>query len=142
LDAEKLEQPIARLKVREPVCVSPSTTVRDVVKLLQERRAGCVMVTEGKRLVGIFTDRDALRRFAPFGKAAGGTPISDLMTPHPVSLRPDDSILFAMNRMHEGGYRHVPLVNEANVPVGIISVRAVVDYIVEHFEDELLSESR
>jgi len=142
LDATELEKPIFHLKIREPVCVSPSTTVREVVQLLQQRRAGCVMVTQENRLVGIFTDRDVLRRCAPLGRAAAERPVSELMTPNPVSLRPDDSILFAMNRMHEGGYRHIPLVDDSHVPVGIISVRAIVDYLVEHFEEELLGEAR
>lgn len=141
MDAAELEQPISRLKIREPICVSPQATVRDVVRLLQERGAGCVVITDQGRLVGIFTERDVLRRVAPFGKAAADLPVGEMMTPHPVSLRPEDSILFAMNRMHEGGYRHVPLVDDQNIPVGIISVRTLVDYLVEHFEEELLSGS-
>ncbi|MBM3214652.1 CBS domain-containing protein [Candidatus Poribacteria bacterium] len=141
VDAETLELPISRLRVREPVCVPHSTKVRDAVRLLQEKRAGCLMVTDAGKLVGIFTDRDAMKRLSPLGKAGGDRPLSDLMTRNPAALHLEDSILFAMNRMHVGGYRHIPLVDADGTPVGIISVRAVIDYLVEHFEDTVLGES-
>jgi CBS domain-containing protein len=141
MNSDTLRRPISDLRVRQPICVPATTTVREVVRLLQNARTGCVLVTAGGVLAGVFTERDVLRRLAPMAGRGADAPVSHLMTPRPTALHADDSIVFALNQMHVGGYRHIPLVNEANEPVGIISVRDVVDYIVEHFEDTVLGES-
>ncbi|MDA1191375.1 MAG: CBS domain-containing protein [Candidatus Poribacteria bacterium] len=129
--AEELQRPITDLRVHDPVCVSPTTTVRQVIAKLQELRAGCVLVTgDDGELIGIFTERDVLRKLADDedDDAVDG-PISAVMTPRPEVLHEDDSIVFALHQMHIGGYRHIPLVDLHNRPVAVVSVRMVVDFL-------------
>src|SRR5207247_2463957 len=84
-------------------------------RTMREHRIGCVLVVEGERLVGIVTERDFIMKL---GQADAGRPLSDFMTPDPEVLSPDDPIVYALNKMSVGGFRHVPLVDEARRPVG------------------------
>ena len=65
------------------------------------------------------------------------TPVDHVMTENPETLQATDSIVFALNKMSLGGFRHVPLVDDAGKPVGIISVKDIVDYIADFFAKEI-----
>jgi CBS domain-containing protein len=96
---------------------------------MHDKGIDCVLVTEGGRLVGIFTDRDAVLKVA--GQAdGGGRPIRDLMTQDPVVLRHDETIAVAINKMAVGGFRHIPIVEDGR-PTGVISARDVFHHLVD-----------
>jgi CBS domain-containing protein len=59
--------------------------------------------------------------------------VAECMTPNPVTVHPKDPISLAVGRMEEGGYRHLPVVDEAGRPIGVLSVKRIVHYLVEHF---------
>lgn len=65
-------------------------------------------------------------------------PVKSVMTPNPETLEPEDSIAFALNKMSVGGYRHIPIVDGAK-PVGVLSVRDVVDFLVDLFPSDVLN---
>jgi CBS domain-containing protein len=136
LDAQTLHEPIRRLNPRSPVCVPPQATLRDAVSMMREHHIGCVLVVEDERLVGILTERDLLLRVEIADLAR---PVAEFMTGGPEVLRADDPIVWALNRMSVGGYRHVPLVDAAGRPVGIVSVKDIVHYIVALFPNEVLT---
>jgi CBS domain-containing protein len=83
-------------------------------------------------VVGIFTERDLMQRVLALGKPLT-VPVSECMTPDPVTVHPKDPISVAVARMEEGGYRHLPVLDEAGRPVGVLSVKRIVHYLVEHF---------
>ncbi len=114
-----------------PLCVEPSVSVRDVLALLKQHNHGSVLVCRQAKLIGIFTERDALRYMAIRGDLAA--PVQDLMTSTPITVRADDTVAEAIRRMVEGGYRRLPVVDAAGVPVGVVKVSAIVHYLVEHF---------
>jgi len=124
-----INAPIRALEPRPAVCVSEGTQIREAIQLMLERQIGAALVTREGRAVGIFTERDVLRRVAATG-IDQGRPVSDLMTPDPETLGPDDGIAFALNRMILGGYRHIPIVDEAGAPLAVLSLREVVAFIV------------
>ena len=82
----------------------------------------CVLVVQNGRLVGIFTDRDAVLKVA--GQPVEARPIAELMTRDPVVLRHDDTIAVAINKMAVGGFRHIPIVENGR-PTGLVSARDV-----------------
>ena len=133
-----LTEPVSHLGPRAPIVVPPSTPVGDVVHKMAEERVGCILVVENGRLAGIFTERDLLRLVA---KEANPTKlrVQDVMTRDPETLRPDHGIPLALNRMTEGGYRHVPLVDEEGRPVGVVAMRDIVRFIVSLFPDTVLT---
>lgn len=133
-----LTEPIRRLEPREPPRLAPEATVLDAIRAMNERRTGCVCVVDGGRLVGIFTERDLLR-LAENGVDTAGTPLERVMTREPETLRPEDGIALALNRMSEGGFRHIPLVDGAGWPVGIVAMRDIVRFIVSMFPDAVLN---
>jgi CBS domain-containing protein len=123
---------VSRLRPTPPLQVAHDQTVADAVALMRQHRVGCVLVCRQGRVVGIFTERDLMRRVL-----AAGAPLSlkmaDCMTPDPVVVDPKESIRAAVRRMEEGGYRHLPVIDEAGRPVGVLSVKRIVHYLVEHF---------
>ena len=123
---------VSRLRPTAPLQVTVEQTVADAVALMRRHRVGCVLVCSGERVVGIFTERDYLRRVLAVG-ASLSQKIAACMTADPVVVDPKESIRAALRRMEEGGYRHLPVVDDAGRPVGILSVKRIVHYLVEHF---------
>lgn len=123
---------VSRLEPTAPLRVEPAQTVGEAVGLMRKERVGCLLVCKGERLVGIFTERDLMRRVMAVEKPLT-TPIADCMTANPTVVHPKESIGSALRRMEEGGYRHLPVVDEAGRSVGVLSVKRIVHYLVEHF---------
>lgn len=119
------------LRPRTPLVVSPQEPVGAVLRLLVERKTGCVLVVQDLELVGIFTERDALIRINVDIERLRDRPISEFMTPSPARLNIGDKLVFALHRMDAGGYRHLPIFEDGEL-VGIISVRDVLRYITEN----------
>src|SRR5262245_20398309 len=127
---------VSRLQPTAARSVGPYQTVAEAVELMRREQVGCLLVCDGGRLAGIFTDRDLLRRILAVGKPLS-LPITEVMTPDPVVVHPKDPIRLAIARMEEGGYRHLPVVDEAGRPVGMLSVKRIVHYLVEHFPETI-----
>ncbi len=123
---------VSRLHPTPPLRIRPDQTIAEAVKLMREERVGCLLVCDQGKMVGIFTERDLLRRVLAPGKPLT-LAVSECMTRNPVAVHPKEPIGLAVRRMEEGGYRHLPVVNEADELVGVLSVRQIVHYLVEHF---------
>lgn len=124
---------VSRLHPTAPRQVTVKQTVADAVNVMRQERVGCVLVCDDEgKLIGIFTERDLLRRVLATGKPLS-IAVSECMTPDPVALDPKDSIGAAVRRMAEGGYRHLPVIDADRRPVGILSVKKIMHYLVEHF---------
>jgi CBS domain-containing protein len=137
LDDRFLREPIAVLDPPLPVCAERGATIGDVVRRMQEHHIGCVLIIETGKLVGILTERDILQEVVGSNTDLEKTPVDRIMTESPETLRPADSIVFALNKMSLGGFRHVPLVDDEGRPVGVISVKDIVDYIADFFSAEV-----
>jgi CBS domain-containing protein len=122
---------VSRLNPSAPLQVRPSQSVADAVHVMRREGVGCVLVCEGERLVGVFTERDLMRRVLAHGKPLSLS-LADCMTANPVAVHPKEPIGSAVRRMEEGGYRHLPVV-DGDKPVGLLSVKRIVHYLVEHF---------
>ncbi|MFI5261440.1 MAG: CBS domain-containing protein [Candidatus Limnocylindrales bacterium] len=118
------------LEHRDPILLPRTAPAREAVAAMQQAGVGSVLVTDGDRLVGIFTERDALLKVAGMNAAALDAPLGELMTPDPVVLREDDSIAVAIHKMAVGGFRHIPLIRDGR-PTGIVSARDVFGHVLE-----------
>jgi CBS domain-containing protein len=123
-----LGEPLDRLRVATPEIVDAAADVDEAIRRMHDKAIDCVLVTEQGRLVGIFTDRDAVLKVA--GRPRGPRPISDAMTHDPVVLRHDETIAVAINKMAVGGFRHIPIVEDGR-PTGIVSARDVFRHLAE-----------
>jgi CBS domain-containing protein len=100
---------------------------------MQEHKSGAVVVLQGLKIVGIFTDRDVLERVAP-DPAVLDAPVASVMTPDPVVLREDDMMAYALNKMGVGGFRHIPVVRDGEL-VGILTGRDVLNWLMGRYFD-------
>lgn len=106
---------------RDPLVLSPSTSVQDACRQMRDRRVGSTLVQDANgRLFGIFTGRDVIRRVVAEGKNAAHTALSEVMTPSPTTMSVHDTAIDALRLMWDGGFRHVPVV-EAGKVVGVVS---------------------
>ena len=123
---------ISHLKEKTFNTVIPNATVREAVSTMQSNRLGCLLICSKGRLEGIVTERDLLKKV--FGADNDlSRPISSIMTSNPVVCRDDDTIGATIKKMHEGGFRHLPMVDENGRPIGTVSVKRIMQYLVEHF---------
>jgi CBS domain-containing protein len=123
---------VSRLIHAPALRISPSQAAADAVTLMRKENVGCLVVCDGERMLGIVTERDLMRRVLAVGKPLT-LPVSECMTPNPVVVHRKEPIAAAVRRMEEGGYRHLPVVDEAERLVGVLSVKRIVHYLVEHF---------
>jgi CBS domain-containing protein len=101
----------------------PATaTVREAAREMRNRHVGAVLVVAGDRLEGIFTERDMVNRVVAEGLDPDGTKLAEVMTRNPDTVGPNDTALVALRRMQDGGYRHLPVVDNGHL-VGIVSRR-------------------
>ena len=136
IDHEFLSQTLSILEPAVPVCVSPETTVAKVVGELRRLRVGCVLVVdEHGVLQGMFSERDYVLKVPASDPGEMAKPVSDF----PVTGGFDTPIAYALNLMSQGGFRHIPIVDDEGSPVGIISVKDIVDRMVEGLMHDLLN---
>lgn len=138
IDASILRRSLKTI-MKPAITVTIDTPINDCVRLMQKKRIGCVLVTSHNKLLGIFTERDVLKKILGASFDMDQTPITEVMTTNPQVLNEIDTIAYALNFMDLGGYRHIPIVNNVFEPVGIVSVKDIVSYFVEHFADEVLN---
>jgi predicted transcriptional regulator len=117
------------LQPATPSLLEGDADVDVAIQLMHETGADCVLVTEDGKLVGIFTDRDAVLKLA--GKVPQPRPIRELMTRDPVVLRHDDPVAVAINKMAVGGFRHIPIVDGGGLPTGVVTAKDVFRHIAE-----------
>ena len=129
---------VRALEPRAALCVSEETPIRDAIALMVDRGIGAVLIEREGRAVGIFTERDVLRRVVLRG-LDHSRPVGEVMTKDPETLGADDGIAFALNRMIVGGYRHVPIVSEGGKALAVLSLREVVSFIVELLPGRVLN---
>ncbi len=125
----------------KPVTVAPDITVARAVDLMVRRKVSAVMVVakrKPRRLLGIFTERDYLVRAGAM-RGLGRVTVQKVMSKNPESLGPSDVVAYALNKMSVGRFRHVPVVDGDGVPLGMVTTRDLVDFIVELCPEEILN---
>ena len=127
-----------------PLVLAPETSVEEAVAAMRRSGGGCALVAHdahdahGKRLVGIFTERDLLFRVVAQARKPS-IKVSEVMTPNPDSLAPDDHLGLAIRHMTEGGHRNLPLTDPQGRILGLLTVKQVIDYLAEHFPENVLN---
>jgi CBS domain-containing protein len=106
---------------QDPLTLPPEATVKEACRCMRERNVGAVLVTAAdRRLVGIFTGRDAVHRVLAEGRSAARTELAAVMTRNPTTMTPGKTAIEALRLMEDGRYRHLPIVDDGKV-VGIVS---------------------
>ena len=111
---------------QKPITAPKSATVLEASRTMKLHNVGALLVVDGTRLAGIFTERDALFRVLAAGLDATRTQLADVMTAQPQTIHPDEPFVQALRVMHRGRFRHLPVV-EFDRPLGMVSVRDALD---------------
>ncbi len=129
-------QPIREvMEQRKLLTASPETTVSKAAKLMAKRNVGAVMVVDDRRLIGVFTERDAVFRVIARSLDPKTTRLADVMTTAPITVAPDKSFGYALLVMYENGFRHVPVIENGRL-IGVVSARNALDPDLEEFVSE------
>jgi CBS domain-containing protein len=115
----------------QPLATTVDVTVGQALQLLRAQRNGAVMICDGPKLVGILTERDALRLMAEGGDFS--QPVREVMSSPPATIPASATVAEAISTMSEGGYRHLPMVDGEGRPTGVLAVHGIVHYLVDHF---------
>lgn len=137
LSSESFTHPIREIKMPSVIAIDQETTLDKVVKMMQEKKIGSIVLTKDGKLSGILTERDLLNKVLGIDDNWKSKKASVFMTAEPQTLQTGDAIAYALNNMHVGGYRHIPIVDENNKPVSMISIKDVVGWVLDHFTQEV-----
>lgn len=119
------------------VAAPPDTTVRAAAVSMANSKVGAILVVDDtNQLVGLFTERDVLNRVVAKGLDPDKTALSSVMTTSILTASPDKPLAHALHMMFEGGFRHVPVVEDGR-PVGMVSARNALGLEICQFEKEL-----
>lgn len=127
------EGQVADLQMTPFITVDVSNTVEQTIRLMAEKDIAYLMVADGERLVGIFSERDVLLKVAEQYQQIKDKPISEVMTTNPVTVYDIDSPAKAMNLMAVGGFRHLPVLDLEEKIVGVLGPRRLTAYLCRHF---------
>ena len=120
------------------VSALPDTTVRAAAVAMASQSVGAIMIVdETGRLIGLFTERDVLNRVVARGLDPDKTLLASVMTDKLQTATPDKPLGHALHLMFEGGFRHVPVVDDGK-PVGMVSARNALGLEIHQFEQELV----
>jgi|CXWL01.1.fsa_nt_gi CBS domain-containing protein len=126
-----IKDTVASLDVKSVISVAPSATIAEAAAAMLRGRTGCLLVVENDKVVGIFTERDMVKRVLGAGVDFAAM-ISSVMSKNPTTARMDDPIGSVLQKMASGGYRHLPVLAADGKALGRVSVREIVHYMVEH----------
>jgi CBS domain-containing protein len=132
LEARLVSVHLSDMAADPPLTAAPGEALTSVIARMQEANQGSVLVRDGDRIAGIFTERDALMKVA--GQPLDGRSVGDVMTADPVVLREEDSVAVAIHKMAVGGFRHIPIMHDGDV-AAIVTSRDIFRYVTKLMTD-------
>lgn len=126
---------------QELITAPQSMPVGEGARLMKQHNVGAILVVEGDKLVGVFTERDALFRVVAEGLDAATTELGAVMTRNPRTIEADSLFTLALQMMYDGGFRNVPVVENGR-PVGLVSARDALGPELKDFVYEMLRQEQ
>ena len=138
-EAVHVQDPISSLQLPKPIIVEIGTNLRHALDKLQKKRQNCLLVVNDGIIIGILTERDILLKVTGKGFDLDIVTVDEFMTENPECLTLEDPLAYALNKMHIGGFRHVPIINDDRIPIGIISITNIISTIADYFSREIIN---
>jgi CBS domain-containing protein len=136
LERDLRAEQVAHLDLSVVTAAESGTPVREVLERMRRAGHGCALITREGRLVGIFTERDALHKVVDRPDSWDG-PIDNVMTPNPDTVGPRDPVAAALRSMNRGHYRNVPVVDADGKIVGNLTHYAILRFFSDRFQQEI-----
>ncbi len=131
--------PLESLTQEKFIVLDETATLRETIDKIQQFHVGCVLLEKNGKLSGIFTERDIVQKVVGNRHDLEKEMVLTFMTKHPDALHLKDPIAFALNKMISGGYRHIPIVDEDNKPIGVIAMQDIINHLGNHFFEDILN---
>ncbi|HEX6386642.1 MAG TPA: CBS domain-containing protein [Anaerolineae bacterium] len=138
LEQELQAEKVAHLDLSGFCQLSSGTTVRDGLEKMRQAGHNVALVIDNNNLIGVFTDRDVLRKVATAPKT-WDQPVDEVMTPNPVTVSPDSSAADALWLMDDRHFRNLPVVHQDGTILGNMTHRAVIEYLAARYPVEVLN---
>ncbi len=128
---------IAELDLPKAIVLDEESSLAHAVETLKNNHIGAIIVVKDKKITGIFTERDFINRLNTERSNIHVLKLKEVMTSDPFTLRDDDAISYALQNMHWGQYRHIPIVDKEGHPLYMLSVRDLLHYIVSFLPERI-----
>ncbi len=122
---------------REVARISPDASVHEAARTLRARHVAALLVMREERLLGIITERDIVYRVVAEGRDPATVTVEAVMTPDPVTARPDERALDALEKMRSGHFRHLPVVDRDGRVLAVVSIRDLYEAVRRSLEEDL-----
>ena len=137
--AISLNDPLSSLTQEKFIVLNEQATLRDAIDSMQKYHIGCILLENNHKITGIFTERDIVQHIVGNRHNLEKECVADYMTKSPDVLHFQDPIAFALNKMISGGYRHIPIVDKEEKPIGIIAMQDIINHLGDYFFDDIVN---
>ena len=137
--AIKLTDDIFSIGIKKAILKNEDATIESVIKSMQTSPSSCIIIVKNNKITGIFTERDIVTKIVSRNVDLKNEKICDYMTNDPEILQSDDSIAFALNKMTDGGFRHVPIVHSISKDLYVISMQDIINSIGDYYFADILN---
>jgi len=132
-----LRRHIRDLPTLQPVvALDLQATVRDALAAMQQARTSCVLIVDQGQLAGVFTEHDVVTTVAVQECDLDRVAVREVMQPDPDCLGMDDALVYALHQMSLGEYRPLPVVDDQRRPIALVSMQAIIAYLLALFPQE------
>jgi CBS domain-containing protein len=123
-------------KGHQTYSVTPQDSVLQAIKEMASRHVGALLVMDQARLVGIISERDYARKVILMNRSSHDTPVADIMTAHPRTVTPEDTVHHCMQVMTDGRFRHLPVLKGGKV-IGMLSIGDLVKAVIQDQTEQI-----
>ena len=131
--------PLSSLTQGKFIVLNEKATLREVIDCIQKFHIGCVLIENNDKISGIFTEQDIVQNIVGKRHNLNEECVVNYMTKSPDVLYREDPIAFALNKMIAGGYRHIPIVDINNKPIGVIAMMDIINHLGNYFFDDVMN---
>ena len=131
--------PLSTLNQEKFIVLNEQITLREAIKNIQRYHIGCILLEKDNKITGIFTERDIVQNIVGNRHNLEKEYVLDYMTKSPDVLHLQDPIAFALNKMISGGYRHIPIVDNEEKPIGLITMQDIINHLGDYFFDDIVN---
>jgi len=137
--AIKLTDNIFSIGIKKAVLINEDASIGVVIKSMQTADSSCIVIIKNNKISGIFTERDIVTKIVAKNVDYKNEKICDYMTNNPEILQSNDSIASALNKMTDGGFRHVPIVHSKSKDIFIISMQDIINSIGNYYFNDIIN---
>lgn len=136
LESNLQQEKVIHLNLNNFTAVKSGTSVRETIDQMRQHSHHCAIITDSHSLIGIFTDRDILRKVVD-APETWDNPVDEVMTPTPSTVNLNDAADRALALMDEKHFRNVPVINDEGQVIGNLTHYAIIKYLADHFPESV-----